>query len=124
MDKKPQHFIIKLGFIPFDVMVSINESDVLLQKLLDKFNTNIGVTPMSITTKGRTIQGVNNHTVIRLKTQTDKIEFIGVVAHEAFHAIDMIADRIGVEKQTMISCEVWAYGLQYITTEILKRVKI
>ena len=57
-------------------------------------------------------------TAFHIKNEYAKITH-GVIAHEAFHAADMILAYHGLEL-TDSSCEAYAYLLQWITNEIYK----
>ena len=54
--------------------------------------------------------------LIRFK---DDIDNPGIVAHEAFHAIVYLFDKIGIE-YAYESEEAYAYALEYLTNQILK----
>lgn len=49
----------------------------------------------------------------------DDIDNPGIVAHEAFHAIVYLFDKIGIE-YAYESEEAYAYALEYLTNQILK----
>lgn len=119
---KPINFIINGGIYPFDIMVSVDESDEVLFKRL----RNSGVedtewegVKMSVTATARTVMFPGNQTLIRLKSPLSP----GVVAHEAFHATAFIFSRIGMKLEIESSDEAYAYMLNYIVDEIYKGAK-
>lgn len=125
MKKKSLNFIIPLTVYPFDVMVSISESDeVLFDKLkkkgVDVADTNLHV--YSDTQRGRTILFKGNQTLVRMYELRDTPEWHGNLAHEIFHAVEFILERVGM-KLTIDSDEAYAYLIGYITTEIYKHLK-
>lgn len=126
MRKKSQNFIIPLVIYPFDVMVSIEETDAELSKKLQKYITDpkgIGeLMNLSSTTQGRCVMLECNQTVIRLKRQLYAHQTYATAAHEIFHATSFILNRIGMKMEIGISDEAYAYLIGYLTKEIFKRL--
>lgn len=120
---KSLNIIIPLIVYPFDVMVSIAESDdVLFDKLKTKGIDITGIDfSHSSSQKGRTIIFRSNQTLIRIYKLGETPEFYGTLAHEIFHAVEFIAEKIGL-KLTDDSDEAYAYLIGYITTEIYKHL--
>ena len=124
--KKGQFFIIPLEVYPFDILVSIDENDSTLVKRLIKHGItkddfeHILDSPLQIL--GRCILFESNQLLIRLNTQKNKIDFISTVVHESFHAATFMLSRAGVKFQITVSDEAYAYLLDYIVKEILKRI--
>ena len=126
---KGKNFIIPLGTYPFDVMVSIDEADDQLKKLLKKLNVPQdyidGIQPMVESVRGRHILLENNQTIIRLKIAgRDKYEVIGNISHEVFHAVTVLFDRIGMRFCLESSDEAYAYAVQYLMTAICRELKL
>lgn len=122
--RKPITFIVPLVVYPFDVMVSINESNDNIVKLLKKYNvdySDVDVQQISETRKGRTILFKGNQTLIRMFDFDESPVSYGNLQHEIFHAIEFIMDRIG-QKLTFDSDESYAYAIGYLTTEIYKKL--
>lgn len=121
---KPSFFIIPLVVYPFDLAVSINQSNDDIEKSLNKYSidyTDVNVRSESSTRKGRTIIFKGNQTLIRMfEFKKDSIHY-GYLAHEIFHAAEFIMERIGM-KLCSKSDEAYAYLIQYITQEIHKKL--
>lgn len=117
-------FIVKLKIYPFDVLVSIGQSDKELEKTLNSlgvFNDFENLI-MSETTRGRTAVLKSNQTVIRLKFDKNKNAFISLISHEIFHAVTFILYKIGMEFDINKSDEGYAYLIEYLTKQILDEV--
>lgn len=121
--QKALNFIIPLVVYPFNIMVSIAESDESLYKKLISRGVNISLEELrhSKTARGRTIMFEGNQTLIRMYENNKTPEWRGNLAHEIFHSVDFILSRVGA-KLTYESCEPYAYLTDYITKEIYKRV--
>jgi hypothetical protein len=126
--KGNKHFYIRPNVFPFDIMVSIEESD---KKLIKRFNK-YGFKPsdysellnMPESTNGRCVMLPSNQTVIRLKIQPTKHQMAGVISHEVFHAVSLIMELIGMPLKVFISCEAYAYLTGFITEEIYKNIEL
>lgn len=124
MKVKSLNFIIPLVVYPFDVMVSLGESDKDVSKRLTHFVGNFESSDIehNYSQRGRTIIYSGNQTLIRMYKLKDTPEWHGQLAHEIFHAVEFIMERIGM-KLTFDSDEAYAYLIGHITTEIFKRLK-
>lgn len=124
MKQKPLNFIIPLIVYPFDLMVSINQSNDDIEKSLKAKNvdyTDVNVRNESSTRRGRTIIFKGNQTLIRLFDFEKTPECYGYLAHEVFHAVEFVMERVGM-KLCFKSNEAYAYLVGYITTEIYKKL--
>jgi hypothetical protein len=110
--------VIPLEVFGHDIIVSIGQSDEDLyeeikenisKKKFDKKMTN----QKSIATTFKLKTGC---ILIRFK---DDINDPGIVAHEAFHAIVYLFEKIGIDF-AYESEEAYAYTLEYLTNQILK----
>jgi hypothetical protein len=110
--------VIPIDVYGHDIVVSIGQSDEDLyeeikenisKKKFDKKMTN----QKSIATTFKLKTGC---ILIRFK---DDIDNPGIVAHEAFHAIVYLFEKIGIE-YAYESEEAYAYSLEYLTNQILK----
>ena len=110
--------VIPIDVYGHDIVVSIGQSDEGLyedirenisKKKFDKKMTN----QKSIATTFKLKTGC---ILIRFK---DDIDNPGIVAHEAFHAIVYLFEKIGIE-YAYESEEAYAYTLEYLTNQILK----
>jgi hypothetical protein len=110
--------VIPIDVFGHDIVVSIGQTDEDLyeeikenisKKKFDKKMTN----QKSIATTFKLKTGC---ILIRFK---DDIDNPGIVAHEAFHAIVYLFEKIGIE-YAYESEEAYAYTLEYLTNQILK----
>lgn len=114
-----KNIIIPLVIYPFDIMVSINQSDKDLSMELIRYGIDdISELVLSETTRGRTVMYDTNQTVIRLKSLD-----IPVLCHEVFHAVAFILSKIGIPLEVMKSDGAYAYLIEYIVMEVLKKGK-
>ncbi|HYV53749.1 MAG TPA: hypothetical protein VE933_04155 [Chitinophagaceae bacterium] len=126
--KKPTSYnnIINLVIYPFDVMVSIAETDLELGKKLENHGVDIknetGWLFVSDTNNARTVVFSGNQTLIRLKYIPVTPEQKGELAHEIAHAVFFFCERIGLQLVPMTSCEAYTYMIQYLTKEIYKTI--
>lgn len=125
---KGSYFIIPLIVYPFDVMVSIDETDkVLLKRLIKYGNTETECQPlfrMSNTCRGRYFLLPSNQSVIRLIQEDNKYNILETISHEIFHAVTYIMNTLGGKLKLAVSDEPYAYLTGYLTKEICKRLKI
>jgi hypothetical protein len=120
---KSKNFIIDLVIYPFQIMVSIGQSDKKLKKCLKEFGVEWSDDFILKTgTRGRCLLNEENQTLIRLK-ELKTPEDYGTLQHELFHAVTFILERIGMEFDLNKSDEAYAYLIGYITQEVYKRLK-
>ena len=117
-------FIIKLIVYPFNILVSIGQSDKEIEKVLNNLGIFNGIDEliMDETVRGRTLMLDSNQTIIRLKFNKNKNEFISLISHEIFHAATFILYKIGLEFDINKSDEAYAYLIEYLTKQILDEV--
>lgn len=120
-----KNFIIPLVVYPFDVMVSIGQEDWQVKKLLDKYNVKYEDNDAwrideDVCCKARTVRFESGQILIRLKQLDSCVEY-GIMAHEVFHAVEFLFDRIYI-KHSLECGEAWAYLIGYITQEIYKKL--
>ena len=128
MKKNGYYKVIKLDIYPFDIMVSIDESDDVLSKRLLKFGNEVNeiesLLNMGSTVSGRALMLRSGQCVIRLRKSRDKCNFIGVITHESFHITTFILERVGVVFDMDTSDEAYAYLLGYITSRVCNIAKV
>lgn len=117
-------FIIKLIVYPFDVLVSIGQSDKEIEKVLNNLGIFDGIDEliMDESVRGRTLMLDSSQTIIRLKFNKNKNEFISLISHEIFHAVTFILYKIGIVFDINKSDEAYAYLIEYLTKQILDEV--
>ena len=114
-----KHFIINYTIYPFDLLVSVCEPDstvkkVLEEKLQEDFHLEIDA--VFVNSDARTTMFSGGQTIIRFS----KKPTMGLIAHEALHAVEFLMERIGNEQVN----EPWNYLLQYIVNEISRNLKL
>ena len=124
---KSQNFIIPFIIYPFDVMVSVNQTDDELLKSVKQFGLNRNdiseILNLHETVKARTLMLLTtNQTFIRLKSKPKKASEYGTLQHEIFHAIDFIFRKIGISLSAD-SDEAYAYLIGYLTEKIYEKLK-
>lgn len=126
---KSNIFIIDSGPYNTDIMVAVDATEGEITKELNKR----GVYPtekiideftMTDTAVARTIELAGNQIIIRLRTDKELPWIHGNIAHEAFHAVEFIFDRIGIKHDLNISGEAFAYLIGYIVRQINNNIKI
>jgi hypothetical protein len=114
---KAKHFIIDYTVYPFDLLVSVCESDttvrrVLKNKLPEDLHDQIDV--VFKYSNACTVCFPNDATFIRFSVEPGQ----GLIAHEALHAVEFLMQNIGNEQVN----EAWNYLLQYIVSQINKKL--
>lgn len=115
--------VIPLVIYPFDVCISINQSDKQLRKSMNgqDMTDSEGLFDLPKTTSARTVMLPSNLTIIRFKVHKDIRH--DHIAHEIFHAVTFIMERIGMEFIIMKSDEAYAYLIGYITKKVYEILK-
>lgn len=116
-----KNFIIPLVIYPFDVMVSLGETDEELKSSLKKVNTEWDDN-MACVGKGRFYMTEQKQSIIRLSVYPKTNEDYGTLAHEIFHAVTHILNVVGMKLAFFKSDEAYAYLMGYLTTEIYKKI--
>lgn len=124
--KSKARFVIQLGIYPFDVLFSINETDESLIRFLRNKGYSIDDTviqyvSMTPTQKGKTLFTPKNHTIIRICNCVNEHDFLSVLAHEIYHAVFFILEKVGIKHDLETSDEAYAYAIEYLTHEFLKK---
>lgn len=122
------NFIIPLVVYPFDVMISVGESDKQVRSAVrkrlhaDDFTVFDGDPHLFHMVNGCHARTVHNpfggQTVIRFESEPDH----GIVAHEIFHAVNYVLTRVGITL-SQDSDEAYAYLLHYVVSQYYEKVK-
>ena len=100
---KGQAFVVKGTVYPFDVVFSIGQTNDEFIKtvrkyvppsVLEEFEADDTMLTMRQGVLGRTIMPPTSQVVVRLKYHPNSAEYKGVVAHEIFHAVEFIFQKI------------------------------
>lgn len=113
---------------PYDIVVSIGTTKSELEAYMDKkFVGALTETDRANLNldgkKGYVLHLENNGFILWLKKFPTDPEWHGHLAHEIFHAADLILDKAGL-KLTASSDEAWAYFIDWITREIYTRYSL
>jgi hypothetical protein len=85
-------------------------------------DTSEGIEVYSVNGKsGRTVMFKSGHFLIRMPVVPSTCGEYGTLAHEIFHCVEFLMERIGM-RLTVDSDEAYAYLIGYLTTEIYKRI--
>ncbi len=120
---KSKNFIIPLVVYPFDLMVSVGESDAKLKQTLSEvgIENEDHMWTFGHTTKGRFCLFESNHGLIRIGAKPITPEDYSNLQHEIFHYAMHVFDRIGM-KWTPEADEAYSYMIGYLTKEIYTRL--
>lgn len=126
---KPINFIISLEVYPFDVMVSIGQTDKQLAESLKPYD-NGRMTERdyelckytSDTCLGRAAMFSTNSSILRTRQIPKTANDFGNMAHEVFHVVTFVMHQIGMKLVVMKSDEAYAYLIGYLTENIYKEL--
>ena len=118
-------FTIKLQTLPIGIIVFIDEPvDVILKKL-KVYGLTEGDKEIIVNnpegTMGWCVMLSNNAVIISVKQHEKRCDTVGIVAHESYRAVMAIVEYVG-DKINPDSEEFCAYLIQYIISEIMKRI--
>ncbi len=118
------NFIIKYQVYPFDCLVCFCENPNDLFNILDKkgiLKEHIEEVKTWRFAKGKSAMLPTGQSFIWMDKKPESCEDYGILAHEIFHTVCFLMDRIGV-KYSNEADEAFAYMIGYLTTEILKGI--
>ena len=123
---KSINLIISLVIYPYDIMISIGESDVEFLNSIKNYgvkkNTVVDLLNLPDSLKGRTVMILeSNHTFMRLKSIPKTPLDYNFLQHEIFHSVDFILRKIGITLSTD-SDEAYAYLIGYVTEKIYEKL--
>lgn len=113
--------VVPLVVYPFDIAISINQSDKKFRKDFKKIGGKWNKS-MIINGEGKFCMNKKNQSVIRIKHKVDSPVYLGVLQHEIFHAVTFIMDRIGIKLKLLTSDEAYAYLIGYITQKVYEEL--
>lgn len=117
MKNKSINFIVPLVIYPFDVMVSLGQSDEELKNTISKYDIDWSDN-MKVKGSGLFYMSDRNQSLIRMKCIPESDIDFGYLQHEIFHAVTFILYRIGMKLVLLKSDEAFAYLCQFLTVEI------
>jgi hypothetical protein len=120
------NFIIDYQIYPFDLMVSINETDdkfrASLHKILpEDMRHEIDKLFPDKTYRARTGHFSGGMTAIHFNFWPQNTAQHGLVSHEIFHAVHFLMERL-IMPLHVNNCEAYAYLIQYITEKIYSNI--
>ena len=115
--------IIELVVYPYDVMVSFGQTDEELKEALSTYELEESDIKHAIfgsdkTVRGRAVTFSNNASLIRLRDYPITSGDYACLAHEIFHCVTFIMERVGIKFDLNVSDEAYAYLVGYLTKEI------
>lgn len=115
--------IISMEVYPFEVMLSVNQDNEQLGAELGKYRklTNEDIMACahpSEFVQGRAVMFSNNTSIIRLRKLPTTSKDYGILAHEIFHIVTFVLDRVGMSLDINTSDEAYAYLTGYLTEKI------
>lgn len=122
--RRKQRFIVDHGTYPFDVMVCVGCTPKEIVAALHRRGyqpTEEEIGQLWMRGLGRTVMLKSGATVLRIDCVVGSQHWEAVLAHEVFHAVEFLFDRIGLRYSNK-SAEAWAYQLQYLTGSIYQRL--
>lgn len=126
MAVKKQHFVISHGTYPFDVLVCIGYTHEEMLRALKKKGCTLDKDendPLRLTGAGRTTLLKGGQTVLQIALPATRIDFHAHLAHEIFHAVEFLFDRIGITHGVETTSEAYAYQIGRLTASLLHRLK-
>lgn len=123
------NFIIPMGHYPFDLMVSIDQTDKQLGKSLDATGMRFPEKELKLcwywgdNCHGRYVMFSSGQSLIRLRQKPDTPFLYGVMQHEIFHVVACLMDRIGMKLKIRVSDEAYSYRVQHLTEQIYKTLE-
>lgn len=115
------NFFFPLEVYPYNIVVSIAETDEELKKSLKKLHIEWNE-DMICPGSGRFIMKDKN-VVIRIKSYPNNAFGISTVSHEAFHTTAHVLEDIGMSLVLSSNDEAFAYLLDFIVYKIYKKIK-
>jgi hypothetical protein len=120
-------FVVPLMLYPFDVLVSVGQNEDQLGRVLDKMpalthdDIKACAYPSPFVT-GRAVMFTTNVSIIRLRKLPVTSADFGTLAHEVFHIVTFVMDRVGMSFNLGTSDEAYAYLTGYLTEQIYKGI--
>ena len=123
--KKKTMFIVDNGTYPFDILVCIGSSHVEIKKRIEKTGYKLSQEEedkLWMNGNGRTVMLLGGQTILRVDLIKGKAKFHANMAHEIFHAVEFLFNRIGLFYDLEKSSEAFAYQIAYLTGSIYERL--
>ncbi len=124
----PLNFIIDLQIYPFDVVVSIAQSDEQLLASFKKIGYQVTADDdgqwkyTSERCQGRAASLSNGAYILRLRKYPHDLDGMRTLSHEIFHIASYVMYKIGVKLMIMKSDEAYAYLVGFITKKVYEKI--
>lgn len=124
--KQALNFIVPLVVYPFDVMVSVDQSDEAFKKSIGRYDIHLSDKGFKMNPKQTAffIITSTNQSIIRIRRNVNRYELMGFIAHEIFHAVTFIMQRVGMKLKLLSSDEAYSYLVGYLTEQIFRKLKL
>ena len=129
-NKKPLVFIIRNEIYPFDVLVSIGETNEQFVKTIsknlpisavDELEQDPTILKFGPTTVARTMMFDTGQIVIRMSHKPESYVDHGIIAHEIFHVVEFLFRHLSMNL-TPDSSEAYAYLIGFLTTKFYEKL--
>ena len=120
MKKHSKQFVISWAVYPFDVAVFLGSTKEQVWAFLKKRKVELTEElkkEVQMFGRGRTVMLPSGQTILWINYLPNQVT--GVLAHEIYHAVYFLFDKIGIPAN---ADEAWAYAMEYLTNEIRKKL--
>ena len=125
---KSTNFVISCDIFPYDVMVSVSQTNEELSKCLsnlgvekDQYDSERGLEYKSFTSQGYALMFPSGSCILRIRKMPYDPKDYGILSHEIFHIATFILNDCGIESNQHTE-EVHAYLIGYLTEKILTKL--
>lgn len=123
------HFIVNCDVFATDILFSVNQSREELVEILSRFvgledfDKDTAIDFDKSTTLGHTYMASAGPVIVRLKKWDGSPLMRALMAHEIFHVVEAMLDRIKVRHDIWNTSEVYAYLTQHITQRVYEKLE-
>lgn len=128
---KKKVFKIDCGTYPFDVLISIGETNKQFINTLSKYippstfrkldQEDSEIINFAVTTHARTTMFHTGQFVIRFRHMPKSHQDFGMISHELFHIVEILFRKIGMPLQKA-SSEAYAYLMGHLVTQFYEKL--
>lgn len=126
MKIKPRIFKVDCGSYPFDILFCLEvKKEAILSHLKNRYGVKLSSKDNDALTMygyGRTIMVDGGRVIMWFQMKDHADHMHGMIAHEVFHAVEMLFDLVGIGYNGVISGEAWAYQIDHITRQIYAKI--
>jgi hypothetical protein len=119
------NLIIPLVIYPYDVMVSVSETDRQLKSVLKKYGLDKEEELYKYSSPNKIAKSAlfpGDQCLIRIKNTPTTPSDWGNLQHEIFHVVTFIMWKVGMCLEIKISDEAYAYLIGYLTKAIYEKL--